>query len=274
VAFTLPSGLRPTTNVYVPVDLCIAKEGRLLIKPDGRVSVQAHGAFADARCFTSLEGASFALSTTSFSPLALQNGWTHAPFGTRNAAVTNDAGILRFAGAIGSGMDPRAFTLPSGLRPAATVYVPIALCSAAKGRLKIEPSGDVTVQFSGTFFDAQCFTSLEGASFALSTSSFSSLALQNGWTQAPFGTRTAAVMNDSGIIRFAGAISSGSNAVIATLPIELRPAAAVYVPVNQYGVTKGRLVIQPWGSVTVEAEGNALGNAQSFTSLESVWYAR
>ena len=61
VAFTLPSAFRPATDVYVPVDLCGAKKGRLFIQPSGSVSVQAEGAFSDAQCFTSLEGASFAL---------------------------------------------------------------------------------------------------------------------------------------------------------------------------------------------------------------------
>jgi hypothetical protein len=81
--------------------------------------------------------------------------------------VTNDVGIIRFQGAISSGSTTAVFTLPSGFRPATTVYVPVDLCAAHKGRLIIQPSGDVTVQAQGAFSDAQCFTSLEGAAFAL-----------------------------------------------------------------------------------------------------------
>jgi hypothetical protein len=51
---------RPTTSVYVPVDLCDATNGRLEIEPNGDVLVEAEGGtFANAQCFTSLDGASF-----------------------------------------------------------------------------------------------------------------------------------------------------------------------------------------------------------------------
>jgi hypothetical protein len=56
----LPPQFRPTTNVYVPVDLCDATNGRLEIQQAGDVLVQAEGGtFSDAQCFTSLDGASF-----------------------------------------------------------------------------------------------------------------------------------------------------------------------------------------------------------------------
>jgi hypothetical protein len=60
VAFTLPSGFRPATDVYVPVDMCDATNGRLFIQHNGTVSVEAETDFANARCFTSLDGVSFA----------------------------------------------------------------------------------------------------------------------------------------------------------------------------------------------------------------------
>ncbi|HEX7839380.1 MAG TPA: trypsin-like serine protease [Kofleriaceae bacterium] len=267
VAFTMPVGFRPATNVYVPVDLCGAKKGRLLIQPSGVVSVQAASAFSDAQCFTSLEEASFALSASGFTALGLQNAWTNAPFATRNAAVINDAGTIRFEGAIASGTTGLAFTLPVGFRPATSVYVPVDLCGAANGRLIIDPSGTVTVQAQTAFSDAQCFTSLEGASFALSASGYSALTLQNGWTNAPFATRNAAAISDAGIVRLQGAIASGTTGVAFTLPVGFRPATSVYVPVDLCGSTNGRLIIDPSGTVTVQAQG-AFTDAQCFTSLE------
>lgn len=61
VPFTLPKGFRPAAVVYIPVDMCNATTGRLLISPTGVVTVQAEkGAFSNAACFTSLDGASFA----------------------------------------------------------------------------------------------------------------------------------------------------------------------------------------------------------------------
>ena len=61
VPFILPAGFRPAAVVFVQVDLCTATNGRLQIEPTGRVTVQAEGGeFANAACFTSLDGVSFA----------------------------------------------------------------------------------------------------------------------------------------------------------------------------------------------------------------------
>jgi len=56
VAFTLPAALRPLTDVYVPVDLCNATNGRLHITSSGVADVEAEGGtFSNAQCFTSLD---------------------------------------------------------------------------------------------------------------------------------------------------------------------------------------------------------------------------
>jgi hypothetical protein len=61
VPFTLPAAFRPGTNRFIPVDLCNATNGRLFIQPSGVVTIQAEGGkLSNARCFTSLDGASFA----------------------------------------------------------------------------------------------------------------------------------------------------------------------------------------------------------------------
>jgi hypothetical protein len=133
------------------------------------VIVNAEGnAFSNAACFTSLDGASFAKSATSFTSLTLQNGWTGSPFGTSAPAVRAISGIIQFKGAIAtSGTNPVPFTLPTGFRPATVVFVPVDLCNATNGRLQIDPSGTVTVEAEGSAFsNAACFTSLDGASFA------------------------------------------------------------------------------------------------------------
>ena len=100
--------------------------------------------------------------------LTLQNGWTTSPFGTSAAAVRTISGIVGFKGAIATtGTNPVPFTVPTGFRPARTVFVPVDLCNATNGRLQIQPTGVVTVQAEGgAFSNAACFTSLDGASFA------------------------------------------------------------------------------------------------------------
>jgi hypothetical protein len=274
VPFTLPAAFRPATAVYVKVDLCGATNGRLFIQHNGVVTVQAEGGtFSNAQCFTSLDGASFAKSATSFTPLTLQNGWTNAPFGTSNAAVHTISGVVHFKGAIAtSGSNPVAFTLPAAFRPATNVYVPVDMCNATNGRLFIQHSGVVTVEAETSFSNAQCFTSLDGASFAKSASSFTALTLQNGWTGAPFSTSNAEVRTISGVVQLKGAIASGTNTVAFTLPVGFRPATNVYVPVDMCNATNGRLFIQHSGVVSVEAE-TSFSNAQCFTSLDGASFA-
>ena len=110
----------------------------------------------------------FALSPSGFTGLTLQNGWANAPFGTGNAAVRNISGVIHFMGAVASGTSGVLFTLPASFRPAKDVYVPADLCNATNGRLFIQPTGVVSVQQQSgdPFSNAQCFTSLDGASFA------------------------------------------------------------------------------------------------------------
>jgi hypothetical protein len=169
VPFSLPAAFRPARTVFVLVDLCDATNGRLQIEPSGVVIVQAEGgAFSNAACFTSLDGVSFARSATSFTRLTLQNGWFTSPFGTSTPAARTISGIVHLKGAIAtSGSDPVPFTLPASFRPAHTVFVQVDLCTTTNGRLKIDPSGVVTVQAeSGAFSNAACFTSLDGVAFA------------------------------------------------------------------------------------------------------------
>jgi hypothetical protein len=60
--FQLPPAMRPSGDVYVPVDLCGADKGSLFITKDGNVTVQTvSGRWSNAQCRTSLEGAWFAL---------------------------------------------------------------------------------------------------------------------------------------------------------------------------------------------------------------------
>ncbi len=274
--FVMPPGLAPATDVYIPVDLCGAANGRLHITPGGAVDVEAeNGTFSNAQCFTSLDGASYAPAATGFTPLTLINGWTNAPFGTSNAAVENIGGIIHFKGAIAtSGTNSTPFVMPSGLSPLTDVYIPVDLCGATNGRLHITPSGVVDVEAqNGTFSNAQCFTSLDGAWFT--PIAFTNLNLINGWTDAPFSTSPAAAGNAYGIVYFRGAIAtSGSNPQPFTLDVAFRPVTDVYVPLDLCGATKGRIHITPSGAVDIEAENGTFSNAQCFTSLDGVSFVQ
>ncbi|MFO0687989.1 MAG: hypothetical protein U0900_04735 [Myxococcota bacterium] len=268
LAFTLPIEMRPETNVYVAVSLCNATQGRLLIQPSGDVVVQARpGAFADAQCGTSLDGASFVPSASGYATLALANGWTHAPFATSSAAAALVGGVVRFKGAIAQGTTGVAFTLPPALRPPTDVYVPIGLCSANKGRLVVSSGGVVSIQSETSFGEAQCFTSLDGAWFAPSSSGFTTLALANGWTPAPYATSAVAARLDGGVVRFKGAMGSGTLSTAFTLPPELRPQAQVDLAIDLCNAHAGRLSISTSGTVVVQS-ATTFAEAQCFTSLD------
>jgi hypothetical protein len=274
--FTLPRAFRPSTNVYVPVDLCDTNYGRLFIRPSGVVEVQSEGSFTNATCFTSLEGVSFAKSAKSFTALKLRNGWLNAPFGTSKAKARVISGIVHLKGAIWTrGNNAEPFVLPSGFRPGVWVYATADMCGATKGRLNISPKGVVSVEAEQDFGDAKCFTSLDGVTFAVSGRSFTGLSLFKGWHPYGFSTAKPSVRVISGTVRFRGAIATnGSSGDAFVLPAGMRPATNVYVSVDLCDANYGRLFISPSGVVDVEAEGGTFSHAQCFTSLDGAWFVR
>src|SRR5262252_4666211 len=120
--------------------------------------------------FVGAAAAQAATTTPTFTPLTLVNGWANYGNGTANAAVASINGIVHLKGGIKtSGTNPMPFTLPPGDRPARDAYVPVDLCNGDSGRLEITHSGAVTVQAeAGNWANAQCYTSLDGVSFATS----------------------------------------------------------------------------------------------------------
>jgi len=167
-AFVLPAADRPTSTVYVPADLDVSTNGRLVISPNGTVTVEAETNWSDAQFFTSLDGISFAKSAASFTALTPLNGWSSYGFGTASPAARNISGVVHLKGAIQTGgTNEEAFVLPAALRPAHDLYVKVDLCDAHNGRLYITTSGSVNVQApTGGWGNAQCFTSLDGVSYA------------------------------------------------------------------------------------------------------------
>lgn len=211
-----------------------------------------------------------------FTKLTLLNGWGTYP-GSATPAVADISGIVYFKGAISTSSgntNDVAFFLPPAFRPAKHVVVPVDMCDSTEGELYIAPTGETEVISNGASSNATCFTSLDGATFALSPTSFTSLTLKNGWVNAPSGTAKAAVRVISAVVRFRGAIrTNGTQAEPFILKKEFRPATDVYVPVDLCNGDTGRLFIQPDGIVEVEAE-TSFAQAQCLTSLDGAWFAR
>ena len=272
--FILPAADRPATIVQVPVDLGAATAGLLDIAPSGVVSVEAEQSFFEAQTLTSLDGASFATSGSSFTPLTPLNGWTGAAnFDSPGARTIN--GIVHLRGVItASSPTGEPFILPAAFRPNHTVYVPVSLCNASSGRLDIYPSGVVDVEAEGgTISNAECGTSLDGAWFAKSASRYTPLTLQNGWANYNDGTTSPAVRKISGIVHLEGAIAGGTSPQAFTLPAGFRPAHNVYVSVDANGANRGHVLITPSGQVNVFGEEDSQSAVTSFTSLDGVSFA-
>ncbi|MBL8776404.1 MAG: hypothetical protein JNK12_10745 [Acidimicrobiales bacterium] len=261
---TLPVGMRPTTTVYLPADLCGGVRGRLIVNNLGQVFVSADD-FGDAQCFTSLDGRSFTLGAAT--RLTLRNGWVNGEYGTRPAKARVLSGTVRLSGAISLGTRATAFQLPVGMRPNRPTYVAIDLCNGAVGRLLVLPTGKVKVQSATDFAAASCFASLEGATFRLSAPN--PLATLNGWSSAAFGTRAAKAAVSGPTVHLVGGLNGGSDSLVTVLPEGLRPSSTVYVVTNLCGAAPGRLIIDPNGEVRT-ASPVTFTDAQCFTSLDGV----
>ena len=272
VAFTLPAGFRPSTPIWLPVDMYNATKGRIYIDTTGAASPYAETTDTNATNFTSLEGVSFALNTTGYTALTLQNSWATYS-GTRAPAVANIGGIVRFQGAAASGTSGQPlFTLPASMTPAVTVYVSVDMYQGKKGRIVIQPAGTVVAlpASTGAASDATMFTSLEGAWFALNATGYTALSLGTGW--ATYGSGRAPALSVSGnIVRFQGSMTGTTTAATQpfVIPAGFRPAATVWVPVGLCNAAHGRLQITPAGAVSLSAEV-AFGDATCFTTLEGV----
>jgi hypothetical protein len=275
VPFTMPAGFQPSKYVSLPTNLCVAVSGELFIAPTGVAQAISSGNQDYAQCSTSLDGLSYALSTASFTPLKLGQGWQNPANTGRPAGARLIDGVVHFEGEIKkTGKNPVLFTLPPKFRPATNVYLHVNMCTGGLGQLSITPKGVVREHPEQNFtFEPKCGLSLDGASFVLSSQSFVPLKLINGWKTAK-GTATAAIRLRSGFVQFRGAISStaGSDEPF-VLPAKYRPSTNVYVNVDLCDGNSGRLYIPSTGVVSIVPENNDLAAARCLTSLEGTWYA-
>jgi len=270
--FVLPAQFRPSAHVYIPITACKTMNARLDILPDGTTAVETEGDFDKGKCFVSLDGATFALSSDGARNLKLRHRWTNYSFGAATVALQSIDSMVHFQGAMHTGgKNPFPFILPVAYRPPGDVYVKADLCNATNGRLLIEPDGTVTVESQKQWKNAKCFTSLDGISYAPQLAGATELTLINGWANY-FSAKPAAIKLVNGVVQFQGALfTSGPNPTPFMLPPGFRPSKKVYVPVDMCGSANGRIEFDPDGTTIVHAE-KIFGDAQCFTSLEGVTF--
>jgi hypothetical protein len=282
--FTLPKKFRPTSTVFAAASLPDSGtgSGRLVISPSGLVTVQAEGNATGFYSFTSLDGVSFAQTEKGFTPLTLLNSWQNTSYGTARAAARVISGIVHLRGAIANGVAAEPFVLPTKFRPAHEVYVPVDLCNATNGRLHVSPNGTVVIEAQSSFSNAQCFTSLDGVSFALPAASSTPLTLRGGWAGSPYGTGAPTIAVINGVVHLSGALycagTCSHDVITMTDATVSDPPFAYQVKVDLCNATPGTLDLGIWenddSSLTPAAwVGSAeLPSASCFLSLDGVTY--
>jgi hypothetical protein len=258
----LPGDYAPGIELYLPVFTSGSTEDILVIHSNGRMDVLVNG---QSTVYTSLAGISFPLTLKS-GKLTLINGWqaAGAAYGLPSVSLSN--GVVYLSGAMSqpSGTGSAFATLPKADRPARMLYLPIITTDNStwlNSTVKATPAGQLSVSGNA----AKTFSSLDGVSFPVTLKS-SKLTLLNGWKPAP-GTAAPSVSLSNGVVYLSGAVSAGTQVLVATLPAADRPAHSLFMPVSMAGGTEGSLAIDTQGHVYVT--GN---DATAMTSLEGIHY--
>lgn len=99
--------------------------------------------------------------------LGLTGGWTYGGYGTYHAAYYKDSqGVVHLRGSAAGG-GGSVFRLPSGARPAHTLYLPVYAFDGSAGGMEIDPDGRAYLFDASPSGNANVtgFTSFEGISF-------------------------------------------------------------------------------------------------------------
>jgi hypothetical protein len=130
----------------------------------------AYGIYA--RRETWLGGVSFPQATTRSHGLALINDWTSGQGRYKSGAPSYwvSGGVVHLSGSmIQQTVSNEAFAfLPSGIRPAHSLYIKIYTFGGAAGTLYIQPSG-LMEAYSQDSRDATSYTSLAAISFPITS---------------------------------------------------------------------------------------------------------
>lgn len=203
--------------------------------------------------------------------LPLINGWSIYP-GARAPKIDRSNGVVHLRGMItSSSSSDHPFVVPQHFRPNRTLFLPVAMCAGAYGRIDIQANGVVTILTPFAWNRATCLTSLEGVSYVQTTSASSSVPITpiNGWSavdQSRFLTYSAT----ANLVHLTGQLhTSGNNHAAFVVP--LAPANVVVVPIGLCNGEVGDLAIDTSGTATV-VTAVSFGYAKCLISLDGVSY--
>jgi hypothetical protein len=99
--------------------------------------------------------------------LTLTGGWNYGGYGSYHAALYKDSqNVVHLRGSLAGGTGADAFRLPSGDRPAHTLWLQVYALGGSSGGLEITPDGFATpFDPTGSNANVSGYTSLDGISF-------------------------------------------------------------------------------------------------------------
>ncbi len=105
---------------------------------------------------------------------------------------------------------------------------------------------------------------------ALSTVSFHSLSLRNGWRPSAASALGAPAygLNGTGVVYLRGALKLGHATLVAVLPTRARPVHDLFFPIEVGNFSTGRLEIRPNGDMLIVSHPTL--NSFLFSSLDGV----
>lgn len=171
--FSLPNQYCPQQPVYVPADLgansSLQSWGQLSIyappSTGSPCSVYVGPNPYAANTFTSLENVAYALNSGNTAiNLPLAPGWQ--AYSSRPVKVTKVDGVVRFEGAIKGGTTAKIATLPTGYRPATTVFIKAAAYGPFPARIYVDTQGNVGFD-KAPINIGSLFLSLDGVAFGM-----------------------------------------------------------------------------------------------------------
>ena len=260
VAFALPSGDAPASDIYINIQgENFADDDYLIIGTSGDVAVVG----SDVNEAAWLYGVSFPVagSPLSFSDVTLKNSWTseNSVYGTGDPAVAVDSeGIVHLRGSMADGASGSvAFVLPTADRPPADIYVNTYTNGGSTGYLYIEKNGDVLPIGS----DVSGFTNLAGITFRSGQSILAAtkLKLVNGWVGGAYSTGDPTVTRDQyGFVHLAGGLTNPSDGnPVTVLPKADWPTHQVCETIYNVNGSIGTICIYSNGDVSLNGTGSS-----------------
>ncbi|HET7013706.1 MAG TPA: hypothetical protein VFI65_07345 [Streptosporangiaceae bacterium] len=253
---SLPQGVRPTSEVDLPVYTLGGTSGTLEIWTDGTMLVGS-GVNNTATRFTSLAGISFPEAGAALTPIPLSGQWV--PSGSAPSYVVEGGTVYLTGGASNAAANPNTFfsqSLPAAMVPDHCVQTNVETFNGDRATAFIASAMLFATGGIQAANDSVHFTSLGGIAYPQADAGWQPLTLQSAWTAANSGVCVnGAPMYyvRNGIVYLSGAVTSATQfggGLIGTLPAAAWPSHTLYLTLDTAD-GQASLQISPSGQLTL-----------------------